>query len=301
MKGHLLAMFTIFIWGNTFVSTKVLLEDFSPYEVLLTRFLIGFIVLLVAYPKIIKFKSKSEEVYFALAGICGVTLYFLFENIALTYTLTSNVGVIVSVSPFITALITSKLVEKSPLKKQFIVGFLVAMAGIILITYNTGAKLDVNPIGDILALLAAIVWSLYSILTNKISTFGYTTIQSTRRIFFYGIIFMLPFMMWFNINPNILDNFKDPVNTFNILFLGVGASALCFATWNKTLDMLGTVKTSMYIYAIPVITVITSIIVLNESLTAVSFIGMMLTIIGLIISEWEWSSKDEKTQESNVV
>ncbi|MEF9952043.1 MAG: DMT family transporter [Clostridium sp.] len=301
MKGHLLAIFTVFIWGNTFVSTKVLLSDFSPYEILLTRFIIGFIVLLFACPRIIGFKSKMEEGYFALAGLCGVTLYFLFENIALTYTLTSNVGVIVSVSPFITALIVTKLINKSKLKKQFVIGFIVAMIGILCITYNGGAKLNINPIGDLLALLAAVVWSLYSILTKKISTFGYSTIQSTRRIFFYGIILMLPFMMWFKINPNIIEGFKEPVNLFNIIFLGIGASALCFATWNKALNILGTVKTSIYIYAIPVITVITSIIVLGESLTLLSFIGIVLTLLGLIISEWESKSSNVEVEKNSAV
>lgn len=104
-KGHLAALFTILVWGSTFVSTKLLLESFTPLEILLFRFLIGFFVLLLLYPKLFKIKNLHEEVLFAAAGLCGITFYYLLENIALTYTTASNAGVIVSISPFLTAIL----------------------------------------------------------------------------------------------------------------------------------------------------------------------------------------------------
>lgn len=102
--GHMLAMFTIFIWGTTFVSTKLLLSDFNPIEVLFLRFLIGYFILLLLYPRSVKTSSIKEELLFAGAGLSGVTLYFLLENIALTLTLAASVGIIVSIAPFFTAL-----------------------------------------------------------------------------------------------------------------------------------------------------------------------------------------------------
>jgi drug/metabolite transporter (DMT)-like permease len=81
------------------------------------------------------------------------------------------------------------------------------------------------------------------------------------------------------------DRFKDPVSLFNILFLGVGASALCFVTWNLAVKLLGAVSTSVYIYLVPVITVVTSVIVLRETVTRISALGMGLTVAGLFMSE----------------
>ena len=52
--------------------------------------------------------------------------------------------------------------------------------------------LQLNPLGDVLALLAALTWAFYSILTRKIGDYGYNTLQVTRRIFCWGLIFMLP-------------------------------------------------------------------------------------------------------------
>ena len=85
--GHLAALFTIVIWGTTFISTKILLVNFKPVEILFFRFVMGFMILLVISLKRLKTKSRKEELSFVLAGLCGICLYYLLENIALTYTL----------------------------------------------------------------------------------------------------------------------------------------------------------------------------------------------------------------------
>lgn len=104
--GHLAAAFTVAVWGTTFIATKVLLTGFAPVEILLIRFVMGFFALLLVCPRLLRSTGAKQEITFAAAGLCGVCLYYLLENIALTQTLASNAGVIVSVSPFFTALLT---------------------------------------------------------------------------------------------------------------------------------------------------------------------------------------------------
>ena len=284
ITGHLFAFITIFIWGTTFISTKILLNTLSPIEILFLRFTIGFTALWLICPHKLKIKRKKHELYFAAAGLCGVTLYFLLENMALTYTLASNVGVIISISPFFTAIFAYLFLNGEKWNLNFLIGFAAAIMGIFLISFNGNNNLKLNPLGDILAVLAAVIWAAYSVLTKKISEFHYSTIQTTRRIFTYGLIFMIPALLIFDFNPNI-SLLTQPVNLFNILFLGLGASALCFVTWNYTVEILGAVKTSVYIYIVPVITVITSFIILQEKITGTTVFGTMLTIAGLLISE----------------
>ncbi len=282
--GHIAALITIVIWGTTFISTKILLVDFTPIEILFFRFLLGLLVLIIVYPKRLKLKDRKQELTFAAAGLCGICLYYLLENIALTYTMASNVGVIISIAPFFTAVLSHIFMKtEERLKAQFFVGFFVAMVGICLISFN-GRELELNPIGDILAVVAALVWSVYSLLTRKISSYGYNTVQTTRRIFTYGIVFMLPFLFVFDFNLDIQKVVK-PEYALNLIYLGIGASALCFVTWNYAVKMLGAVKTSVYIYMVPVITVATSVIVLKEKITWVSAIGTIFTLIGLFLSE----------------
>lgn len=284
--GHLAALLTIIIWGTTFISTKILLVDFQPVEILFFRFVMGFFVLLAIYPKRLKTVNRKEELTFALAGLCGICLYYLLENIALTFTLTSNVGVIISVAPFFTAILAHLFIKsEEKLRVQFFTGFIVAMVGIVLISFN-GQELELNPMGDLLAIVAALVWAFYSILTRKISSFGYPVILTTRRTFFYGILFMIPTLFFFDFQPG-LSRFTNLTYLFNILYLGLGASALCFVTWNFSVKELGAVKTSVYIYMVPVITVVTSVLILHEQLTVLAGMGTILTLIGLFLSEYK--------------
>lgn len=284
LTGHIAALGTILIWGTTYVSTKVLLTDFAPIEILLLRFLLGFIALFCVCPKLIRGLTRQQELIFAGAGLTGVTLYFLCENIALVYTYASNVGIIISIAPFFTALLTRWLLHEDPIGWAFFVGFIVAMAGICLIILNGTANLQLNPLGDMLAIFAAFLWAIYSVLTRKIAAMGVGTVASTRHIFFYGLVFMLPvlYLMDFQLD---LDRFVNPVNLGNLVFLGLGASALCFATWTFSVRVLGAVRTSIYIYLVPVITAICSVIILGEQLTLMSISGIILTLLGLLLSQ----------------
>lgn len=282
--GHLIALLTIIIWGTTFISTKILLYDFTPIEILFFRFILGLAALIIVYPHRMKVVNRKHELFFAAAGLCGVTLYYLLENIALTYTMASNVGVICSLAPFFTAIASYLFLKEEPLRLNFFLGFVVAMIGIYLISFSGASNFQLNPLGDLLAVAATIIWAFYSVLTRKISSFGYNTLQTTRKMFFYGILFMIPTLFLFDFKLG-LERFADPVNLFNLLFLGLGASALCFVTWNFAVKVLGPVKTSIYIYMIPVITVVTSVIVLHEKITWLSAVGTLLTLAGLFLSE----------------
>lgn len=283
LKGHLTALITIMLWGTTFVSTKRLLVDFRPLEILFYRFCIGLAVLFAVYPKRMAKPGWKQELMFAAAGLSGITLYYLFENIALTYTSASNVGVIISLAPFFTGLLAGIWLDGEKPGRRFYLGFVAAIAGIGLISYNGSAILQFSPKGDFLALSAAFVWAVYSILTRKLSQLGHHAIQTTRRVFSYGLLFMVPMMLVFR-HPMDLARFAKPQNLFHIIFLGLGASALCFVTWNLAVRALGAVKTSVYIYMVPVITVIMSVLFLGEQVTGMSAAGTVLALAGLFLS-----------------
>lgn len=227
----------------------------------------------------------EKEFLFAGAGLTGVTLYFLLENIALTHTFASNVGIIVAVVPFFTALLAHFLLKGEGFSRRFFLGFAAAFTGIFLIMANGAFVLELNPAGDILALGAAFVWAAYSILMKKIGVNTSNMIICTRRIFFYGIALMIP-ALWLlpaNMDWHLM---VKPVNAFNLLYLGLFASALCFLTWNRVVEILGAVKSSIYIYMVPVVAVVASAIILGERLTWISLTGILLTLCGVTISEY---------------
>ncbi len=282
--AHGAALGTILIWGTTFISTKVLLRSFSPIEILFTRFVLGYFALLLFYPHRMKRKSFRTELMFAAAGLSGVTLYFLFENIALTYTLASNVGIIVPIAPLFTAVLAHFFLKGERLKPQFLFGFLIAFLGIVLIGLNGGLVLKLNPLGDLLAALAALVWGVYSVLMKKITALDLNPVGTTRKVFGYGLLFMIPalFLLGFSPEPR---HYLEMKNILNFLFLGLGASALCFVSWTWTVGILGAVKTSIYIYIVPVVTILSAALILHEKITPLTFGGAILTMSGLYISE----------------
>jgi len=284
LSGHLTSLLTIIIWGTTFISTKILLTDFSAVEILLIRFVLGLLILYIIYPKKIKLKDKRIEKYFAFAGLCGICLYYLLENISLTYTKASTVGVIISVAPFFTSIIDT-LIHKNKNHIRFYIGFVLSIIGIAFVSFGAD-EIEFNILGDLLALLAAIVWAVYSVIVDKIATFNYNIIFTTRRIFLYGILFMIPAMFIFDFDIHSLTNVSFK-NILNLFYLGAGASALCFVTWNYSVKKLGSVKTSVYIYLVPVVTVTSSVIILKEPITIKIIIGTILTVLGLFISQFE--------------
>ena len=138
VRGHALALVTVVVWAVTFVSTKVLLVHLAPIEILFFRFVIGFVALALLRPRILHVRGFKEERWFMLAGATGVTVYYLLENIALTFTTASIVGVVVAAAPLFTGL-ASAIVLKERLHAPFFVGFVVAMAGVCLVTFAGGA------------------------------------------------------------------------------------------------------------------------------------------------------------------
>lgn len=281
--GHILAVITAMIWGTTFVSTKVLLREFSPQETLFFRFLLGYIALWIMKPKVLKVERR-HEILFAGAGLSGICLYYLFENIALTYTQASNVSVIVSIAPIFVSISAFFFLKEEKLPKYFLLGFVFAIIGIVLISFSGTDEVEMNLTGDLLCVAGAACWGVYSVLTKKLSDHGYPVIMATRRMFFYGLLFMIPVFVAADSRLGI-ERFEDPVNVANFLYLGIGACAVCFVTWNYAVEILGAIKTSAYIYAIPVVTIVMSIIILGEKITVMSVAGTLLTLAGLVISE----------------
>ena len=281
--GHILACGTQIMWGATFVSTKVLLNYFQPVEILFIRMLLAFVALFFVDPHPLRIGEKKRELAFAGAGLTGLVLYFLLENTALTMTYASNVGIIVACAPFFVAVMVG-IFFKERQGRNFYIGFVIAIAGVIMVSVSGKQSFHLNPVGDFLAFLAMISWGAYSAIVKKISEWEYPIIAVTRRIYFYGIILLLPVLLgqWEGWKT---DAFREPAVVANLLFLGLCASALGFLIWNLATGWIGAVKTSLYIYVSPIVTLVLSMIVLHEKMTAFSVSGSLCILVGLMISQ----------------
>ena len=89
--------------GTTFVATKPLLRDYDALQIMLMRFFLAWVLLLLLTRRIEKPVSLKEEAGIFALSLSGVSLYYFFENTALTYTLASNVSIILAAAPSFTS------------------------------------------------------------------------------------------------------------------------------------------------------------------------------------------------------
>ena len=281
LLGYLYAVFAITVWGSTFISSKVLLRHYTPLQIMLTRFLLAYAALWLLRPKKLKLTGK-QELIFLLLGLSGCSVYFYMENTALIYTLASNVSIIVAAAPIFTAIL-AHFAGVERFRKSTLLGFLVAFIGVVLVVFNGTFVLKLNPLGDLLALAAALCWATYSVLLRKGGD-GMDSILVTRRTLFWGIVTAAP-MVLLEAAPFPAELLVTPVIAGNFLFLGLIGSGLCFILWNKAFSYLGIVTTNTFIYVQPFITIVTAWLFLSEPVSPLALLGAVLITVGVVVSQ----------------
>ena len=300
---HLLALVVVAIWGLTFVSTKTLISaGLDPAEIFVVRFSMAYLGIWL-YSVISRHarpdgashslfsRSWQDELLFAFLGLTGGSFYFLTENTALAHTQASNVSFLVCSAPLFTALLSliyrrlrhdrfADAMERIGSGWMLALGTLLALGGMALMMFD-GQRVQVSLRGDLLALGAALCWALYSLFIGKI-TDEYGAVFTTRKVFFYGLLTILPFLLGREFAP--LELFMQPVVWGNLLFLGLCASLACFVAWNLVTARLGNITSVNYVYLNPVFTLISAMLLLGERLTPAGAVGSALILAGVIVA-----------------
>ncbi len=285
--AHFLAAFIVCIWGVTFVNTKCLIRaGLGVNEIFLLRFSIAYVCITLWSVFKGKFRlwadSLKDEIYFVLLGISGGSLYFSTENMAVGHTMVNNVSFIICTAPVMTIFLARVFTRSVTITKRLLCGTFIALLGVAIVIFNGHFVLQLNPLGDFLALTAAFCWAIYSLLIKKVSG-RYSSLFLTRKVFIYGVLTILPvfiFQGW----QFPLSGFSQPIVWANLLFLGFVASFLCFLLWSWVISRIGALKTSNYIYLNPVTTVVASAVVLDEPMTFLSVVGSLLILIGVYLA-----------------
>ena len=280
---HLIAVGAVAVWGTTFVNTKVLYNSgLTPSEIFFLRFLIAYVAIWFISPRKLFADSWRDEGLMLLLGITGGSLFFVAENSAVGLTYVNNVSFITSTSPLITVILGIVFVKSIKATWTLITGSLIALLGVGIVIFNGSFILHLNPWGDLLALLTAVCWAVYSILMKAVSS-KYSAVFITRKIFFYGLVTVLPMFL---IDPwtATFSMLMTPKVVLNLLFLGLIASFLCFALWTVVIARLGVMTASNYQYLNPITTVVASAIFLSEPMTVIAYMGSALILIGVAVS-----------------
>ncbi|MBQ4902493.1 MULTISPECIES: DMT family transporter [Alistipes] len=279
-RYHLAALFTVSVWGATFVSTKALIAaGLTPAEIFLMRFALGYLCILPLAPRRLRAENRRDEAAFAAAGVCGGSLYFLLENVALEYAPASNVSLLVCTAPVWTALAAGRADRSERMTRRQAAGAALAAAGMALVVLNGRFVLHISPAGDLLALAAALSWMGYSLVIKRLGA-RYPASFIARKVFFYGMATILPVFAFrpFAATGELL---ARPVVWANLLFLGVVASGFCYALWNAVMRRLGAVRATNYIFFNPLVTMLTAALCIGERITAPALAGAAMILCGM--------------------
>ena len=278
---YLVAFVIVVIWGCTFVQTKVLINaGLRPDEIFFLRFVLAYALILPFAGKRLFLDNVKDELLALALGLSGGSLYFVTENYALAYGYCYNVSLIVCLTPLITAILVGLFYKQERMNRWGYRGSLIALIGMALVVFNGNFILKLSPLGDILALAACVCWALYSLIIKRLQA-RYSTMLVTRKVFGYGLLTILPLLAVNGMSWDIL--FAGDVAVWgNLLSLGCVASMLCFLGWNWCLEKIGIVRATNFIYLNPILTMLTSALVLGERITWMAVVGAALILSGLI-------------------
>ena len=280
LGGHLLALFCVVVWGTTFLVSKQLLAVCTPVQVMLLRFVFAYAMLWALYPHW-RFCGREEGGFF-LMSLFANTLYFLAENTALTLTQTSNVSILVSTAPILTALLLGLFRPDERVRRGELLGFAVAFCGVVLVVFNGTVILKLNPLGDALALCAALSWACYGVVLRRFAG-RYSGFLLSRKLMFYGIATALPIALLQG-QPMDWRGLATAGNLLGLGYLAFIGSAVCYVAWNSSVERLGVRKTNLYIYVIPLVTLVAGALLLHERVTLMGAAGAALVVSGMFLS-----------------
>lgn len=278
-----LAVFIVVVWGTSFLCSKNLVNaGLLPHEVYLLRAFISYFCLLVLSHNRLFAASFKDEGLFLLLGIFGGSLYYVLENMALSLSLTTNVSLIVGVSPLLTTLISVFFFNTRP-NVWIFVGAVFAVLGLFILVFDGNFVYTLHLKGDCLALFASLAWALYSVLIKLVPP-QYDVAFTSRKVFFYGFLTVLPYFISKPFNYPVSNLFQLGVMS-NLLFLAVLSSFGCFIGWIFIIRKIGPVNASNLVYLSPIFTFVASFIFLDEPVSCYSIIGAVLILLGVWISE----------------
>ena len=295
----MVAFVVVAIWGSTFVFTKMLLlAGLSPAQIFTLRFIIAYVLLLAYSLFLDKRSGRSErthhfslftsslkdELLMVALGITGGSVYFLAENAAMLYTTATNTSLIVCSCPLFAMLLVAIVYRHSEhISKLQALGSVLACLGMAIVVLNGHFVLHLSPLGDMLAFGACLCWAVYTLLVRRVVE-KYSTLFITRKVFFYGLLTIIPYYLIVPGFPS-LSMILRPDVLWNLLFLGVVASMLCYLLWNWVISKLGAVTATNWVYFNPITTILFAWWLLHEQITLWFLLGTVLILVGMYLAD----------------
>jgi drug/metabolite transporter (DMT)-like permease len=279
--SYLSILGALIIWSSSFVAIKIAYETFPPITLGAVRFVVATLILgaLTLLPKNRVKLEKKDVGTVALSGLMGITLYAVLQNIAMQWTSASSATLIIASYPAITLLLES-LIYKVKMNLFKIIGILIAIVGVVILSYvKADTRQQGELLGVVLLLVAGIAWAFYNFLTKKVVN-RYPSISLLFYQTLFGAIFMAPLALF-----ERGDWAAPTALTFSMmLFLGLFCSVLAFLLYNNGLKKLPASSVTSMLNLVPIFGVFFSWVLLGEQVSLRKVIGGVVIIAGVMIS-----------------
>lgn len=278
-KLYFQVLFATIVWGGAYPFTKHTVSLISPLSLVFIRSFVGSLLLILfVKPNFKRFFKKDLIFKLLIMSILGVSLQQFSQSYALKYTTSTNAGFIIALTPIVIVLI--ELFLGATISKNKILGFLFGMFGSLVVMYSVG-KLSISmpsTKGDLIFLTSSFTWALYVVLTKRWFR-DYSQKEITAMTMVLAFASLIPFEFKYSLLSEL--NNLDFLGWISIFYLCFLSSFLGYLFWNNSVEGLGPVKSSYFIYDEPFATIISAYFILGEKILPLTFYGGVLILIGV--------------------
>jgi len=282
-----LAVLTTFIWSGNFIVARSVIKDIPPISLAFFRWSLATIII---FPFAISALKKEWTTirqswhYLFWVALTGIALFNTFVYVGGHYTSAINLGLIGTTSSPIMANILARIFLKEKIGWFKIVGIALCITGVLFLLskgdYHNLLTFKFSE-GDLWVLLGAFCFAVYNVLIRK-KPAAISPPSFLFSIFFIGTIMLFPFFTWESGQGNSI-SWSWPLAGV-ILYLGVGASVICYLLWNSAIQKLGAGRTALFGNLIPIFSTSEAVLWLHEKFTINHVISMVIVLTGLLVA-----------------
>lgn len=279
------------LWSSSFIALKVAFRAYDPMVVIFGRLLVASVFILIILKPLRNLQyRKGDWKYLSFMGMCEPCLYFLFEAKALENTSASQAGMITGTLPLIVGVV-AWLVLKEKINGRTILGFVLAIAGIVLLSGGSEVTENApNPLfGNFMEFMAMVTATGYIIMMKKLSA-RYSSLFLTSFQAFIGTFFYLPILFLpatqMPVELNLLSGFA-------VIYLGIFVTFGAYGSYNYGVSKIPANQATAFINLIPVFTLIMGVALLGDRLTTLQYAAVALVLFGITLSQQKQKKKKQ--------
>lgn len=296
---HLAGVVAMIFWGISFVWSTQVYANLNPTTTIFLRLVVATLFLtLILYAFRLNEKVKREHLkLFALAAFFEPFLYFIFEGYGLKNSSPVIGSGIIAMIPLVTP-IAARLFLRERLTVMNVIGLIVSFVGVVVMLVTRHLELAASPIGILFLCGSVLVAVGYSIALIRLTKL-YKPLTITWMQNIIGMIYFIPTaIIMERFQPSTFANVSSYI--VPVLCLGVFCSAIAYALWAFAFSKLGASRANVYSNLIPVFTAIFSYLLAIEALTVNKIIGILVVVVGLVLSQIRTEDRGLKTEDEGL-